>query len=500
MRDSEVVASIKARDPGGLAEAYDKYAARIFSFCRSLLGEPAAAAYAVQETFVIAASAVSELHDPNRLRPWLYAVARSQCHRRLRAGDLPAAHDETAGHGGAGDDDEHLQLLDLVRTAMLGLEPGDREIIELSLRHRLHGLDLADTLGVPRHHVHALVSRARGRLEETLGALLVARAGWGSCLVLDELLGDEDGTTAPAHDRVSRHLEVCPVCAERQRQLLGPVMRLGFASGVPIPRGLRNRVLRLAADPLPAAVAERTAIEQQAGAFAAYGFPEAPPAEPAAGRRWRLAPMPLGTLAGAAACAVVAAVTALVVLVLPQASHGGGPAGPAHLSEPVSPAAHGAAAPTGTAGNTGTFRTPASGTREPASEARVQGGTGQAGGTTGALAVQGGRLYALSGTESAGSGSTGTVRASTSPAKHTSSPANGTESNPTTSGSPTTSSTPSTNPAPSTSPSPTASPTPSTSPAPSDTPTSADPGTPTTGATISVSVGGLLSVRVDIGN
>ncbi|HWG15460.1 MAG TPA: sigma factor [Streptosporangiaceae bacterium] len=46
-------------------------AAGLFGFCRSLLREPADAADAVQDTFVIAASKVAELRDPDRLRPWL---------------------------------------------------------------------------------------------------------------------------------------------------------------------------------------------------------------------------------------------------------------------------------------------------------------------------------------------------------------------------------------------------------------------------------------------
>ena len=85
MRDSEVVAAIVAGDPEGLAEAYDRYASPLYTYCRSLLREPADAADAVQDTFVIAASRLAGLRDRNRLRPWLYAVARNECHRRLRA-------------------------------------------------------------------------------------------------------------------------------------------------------------------------------------------------------------------------------------------------------------------------------------------------------------------------------------------------------------------------------------------------------------------------------
>ena len=56
MRDSEIVAVIVAGDPHGLAAAYDRYAAALHTYCRSLLAEPADAADAVQDTFVIAAS------------------------------------------------------------------------------------------------------------------------------------------------------------------------------------------------------------------------------------------------------------------------------------------------------------------------------------------------------------------------------------------------------------------------------------------------------------
>ena len=96
MRDNEIVAAIVASDLDGLGEAYDKYAARLYGYCWSLLREPADAADAVQDTFVVAAAKVSGLRDPSRLRPWLYAVARNECHRRLRAGNVSAMLAETA--------------------------------------------------------------------------------------------------------------------------------------------------------------------------------------------------------------------------------------------------------------------------------------------------------------------------------------------------------------------------------------------------------------------
>jgi len=79
MKDREIVAAIVAGDPAGLAGAYDKYAESLYGYCGWLLGGPGRAAEIVQDTFVIAAARLGGLADPGRLRPWLYAVARSEC-------------------------------------------------------------------------------------------------------------------------------------------------------------------------------------------------------------------------------------------------------------------------------------------------------------------------------------------------------------------------------------------------------------------------------------
>ena len=83
MRDGELVAAVVAGDPAALAAAYDQFAPALYGYCWSLLSEPADAAGAVRDTFVVAEAKLSLLRDPSRLRPWLYAVARNECRRRL---------------------------------------------------------------------------------------------------------------------------------------------------------------------------------------------------------------------------------------------------------------------------------------------------------------------------------------------------------------------------------------------------------------------------------
>ena len=93
MQDGEIVAAIVAGDPAGLADAYDNYARALHAYCRTLLSEPADAGDAVQDTFAVAATKLTGLREPDRLRPWLYAVARNECFRRLRARGLSAPLD-----------------------------------------------------------------------------------------------------------------------------------------------------------------------------------------------------------------------------------------------------------------------------------------------------------------------------------------------------------------------------------------------------------------------
>jgi Sigma-70 region 2 len=58
MRDAEMVESIQAGEAAGIAEAYDRYAQALYGYCRSLLGEPADAVDAIQDTFIIAAAII----------------------------------------------------------------------------------------------------------------------------------------------------------------------------------------------------------------------------------------------------------------------------------------------------------------------------------------------------------------------------------------------------------------------------------------------------------
>lgn len=82
--DREVVAAIMAGDSAGIAMAYDMYAVALYGYCHWIAHDSADAAESLQDTFVVAAATLSDLPDPSKLRPWLFALARNECRRRIR--------------------------------------------------------------------------------------------------------------------------------------------------------------------------------------------------------------------------------------------------------------------------------------------------------------------------------------------------------------------------------------------------------------------------------
>lgn len=412
MGDPEVVAAIMAGDPAGLAEAYDKYAVPLYTYCRSLLREPADAADAVHDTFLIAAAKLRGLRDPGRLRGWLYSVARNECRRRLRAGAVLSALEEAVDMPSqtcdVGTAAERAELHQLIRAAIAGLNPGERDVIELSLGSGLEGDELADALGVSRNHAHALLSRARSQLERSLGALLVARHGRAACAELDAMLdGWDRQLTVLMRKRISRHIERCAVCGERKRREMTPAMFAGALPLVALPLGaqhaltlspgFRTQVLRAVADRSPAGMAHRLAVANRAGPFGPSGFPK--PISPPGTAPWqRVLHHPHALIGGTATS--VAAAAAITVGVVAGPHHGpptaaagrstktattisssarGGPPGARHPAGPAPGTPGGTVAPEAFR-SAGGSRTPAdrpSATTSPASEGTLEVSTGR---------------------------------------------------------------------------------------------------------------------------
>jgi RNA polymerase sigma factor (sigma-70 family) len=246
--DAELVRAAAAGDRGAFAAIYDRYADRLHDFCWSVLRDRDEAADATQDAFLVAAERLGQLRDPERLRPWLYAVARSQALRRVRARSRVAPEEEMTElpdpAGGPEQAAERSDLRELVWNAAAGLSGRDRALLDLHLRHGLEGAELGQAMGVEPGHAYVLLSRLRDQVERSLGALLVARLGRDDCPDLAAILSGWDGRFTPLiRKRVARHVDACDVCGERRRTAASPLALLAAVPPMPAPAFLRDRVL-----------------------------------------------------------------------------------------------------------------------------------------------------------------------------------------------------------------------------------------------------------------
>ncbi len=268
--DATLARAAASGDRSAFAEIYDRYADRLHDFCIGMLRDREAAADCVQDVFVTAATKLVQLREPDRLRSWLYAIARSEALARLRdrkreqlSEELPEMPSNDADMATLA---ARTELADLIADASGGLSDRDRVVLELAYRQGLDGPELAEALGVTPRNANTLVERLRDTIARSLGALLVCRrskADPDRCPELAAILGQWDGQFTPLmRKRVARHIDSCAVCEGDRARMVSPAALLRAAPVViPAPAWLRESTLDQAAAKLSDASAPSSGVE-----------------------------------------------------------------------------------------------------------------------------------------------------------------------------------------------------------------------------------------------
>ncbi len=152
---------------------YELHAHAIHRFVRDMLGNQSDAADATQETFFRAFGLLDDLRDPDRLRPWLFGIARRVClelfRTRKRARRAPAREP-------CSEIDEltpEAMLLGreaqrIISTALGRLREKRRAALLLRVDHELSYSDIAECMGWSVAKAKVEVHRGRLQLRSIL--------------------------------------------------------------------------------------------------------------------------------------------------------------------------------------------------------------------------------------------------------------------------------------------------------------------------------------------
>jgi len=170
--DGEVVPRVLAGDPELYRVLVERYRRDFGRIAEALVGDPDAAADALQEAFIRAFRSLDSCRDPDRFRPWFYRIVANQCHdqRRRRPAvpieDVEVAAKETAD--AAVQDDE---LAGRLEQALERLTPEQREAFVMKEVEGRSYAEMAGLLDMSADALKMRVHRARETLKELLGDL-----------------------------------------------------------------------------------------------------------------------------------------------------------------------------------------------------------------------------------------------------------------------------------------------------------------------------------------
>ncbi|MEW9551285.1 RNA polymerase sigma factor [Nonomuraea sp. NPDC050783] len=282
--DHDLAEALRHADTGAPARLFDAYGERLHDYACRLAGEPEPAADAVHDALVTAHGWVERLKEPARLRPWLYALTRSQVGARLAHRGTPPQDPPLPDR----DREPDPELADLVHETLGDLGGVDREVLELSLRHGLTASEVGAVLALTSRQAAARLGRARERLELAAAAVVLARTGRAHCPDLSAMVDSWEGPLTPLlRRRLSGHIGGCEVCTERRRLQVDAGRLLDLVPVAYPPLSLRRRVVETCLGPEHEQA--RTLIMERGDGFDRAGFPTAGKAglPAASGRRSR---------------------------------------------------------------------------------------------------------------------------------------------------------------------------------------------------------------------
>jgi RNA polymerase sigma factor (sigma-70 family) len=173
--DEELARRFRDGDAAAFESLLDRYSRSIYNFALRLLGDPADADDAAQQTFIQAFESLPVARPEASLRPWLFQVARNKCIDMMRKRrTVPLSSLERADSEVQIDPAdtaplpaqlyEHEELQDILRDAIASLPVRTREVVLMRYVGDLTFAEIGQALGMPENTAKTLFQRAKATL------------------------------------------------------------------------------------------------------------------------------------------------------------------------------------------------------------------------------------------------------------------------------------------------------------------------------------------------
>ncbi|MBB1254271.1 sigma-70 family RNA polymerase sigma factor, partial [Streptomyces sp. OF3] len=205
-----------AADPASDPASDDVHLDGLFTYCLSVMCDHDEAVTALGQALAIAERQRERGRAPAHalLRPWLYALVRWSCLRRLNAlrrQEREGRRADPVKVVGPLATQRRRELAALSWPEAAGTTPEQREALELAVRHRMPVEEVAVVLGLEVPAARLLLSGAACEVERTRAALSVVDSG--GCAAISRLGGDTGVVLSAALRReLVRHVDECPAC------------------------------------------------------------------------------------------------------------------------------------------------------------------------------------------------------------------------------------------------------------------------------------------------
>lgn len=180
-----------ARVPGSFDRFVDHFRAKIYHYSLMMCGQREDAEEVAQDTLLKVFSNFSQLRDPERVRPWVFRVAKNECFMKRRRSVFAPAHELSLDELMPSNDGGKLQIADWSRLpddevlrkelhatlseAIRSLPENYRSVLLLRDVEELSTRETADVLGISEDAVKQTLHRARLAVRKTIDGRLIGR-------------------------------------------------------------------------------------------------------------------------------------------------------------------------------------------------------------------------------------------------------------------------------------------------------------------------------------